>query len=34
VGTLLLVVTVVSGVTVIGVVRTLWAGDEASQQPA
>src|ERR671910_564733 len=33
-GTLLLVVTVVSGLTVIWVVRTLWAGEDASQQPA
>jgi len=33
-GTLLLVVSVVSGLTVIWVVRTLWAGEDASQQPA
>jgi Na+/proline symporter len=34
-GTVLLVITVVSGLTVIWVVRTLWSGDErTSQQPA
>jgi hypothetical protein len=34
-GTVLLVITVVSGLTVIRVVRTLWSGDErTSQQPA
>ena len=33
-GTLLLVVSVVSGLTVIWVVRTLWAGEDVSHQPA
>ena len=32
--TLLLVISVVSGLTVIWVVRTLWAGDDTSQQAA
>jgi solute:Na+ symporter, SSS family len=33
-GTVLLAITVVSGITVIWVVRTLWAGEDAAQQPA
>jgi hypothetical protein len=32
--TVLLAITVVSGLTVIWVVRTLWAGEDAAQQPA
>jgi hypothetical protein len=33
-GTLLLAVSVVSGLTVIWVVRKLWVGDDASQRPS